>query len=166
MLVETVSDAHVHFHYSARRFRDVLLANILAGQNKNEVPITRRNYFVSRAPRATRDDQRGARVVTDRSISTVRRLLLTANHTFYLSSCNRYSKKIRYPVYIVAVHESLGTALTIFDCYLHFHIYFIVDHSRSQLLLTKNKAWHLPFKYTSTIRQVLSFVFTVGIVIC
>ncbi|XP_025415922.1 uncharacterized protein LOC112687435 isoform X4 [Sipha flava] len=37
MLVETVSDAHVHFHYSARRFRDVLLANILANQNKNEV---------------------------------------------------------------------------------------------------------------------------------
>ncbi|CAI6363666.1 unnamed protein product [Macrosiphum euphorbiae] len=37
MLVETVSDAHVHFHYSARRFRDVLLANILATQNKNKV---------------------------------------------------------------------------------------------------------------------------------
>ncbi|XP_050429505.1 uncharacterized protein LOC126838814 isoform X8 [Adelges cooleyi] len=36
MLVETVSDAHVHFHYSARRFRDVLLANILASQNKKD----------------------------------------------------------------------------------------------------------------------------------
>ncbi|KAF0764145.1 Sorbin and SH3 domain-containing protein 1 [Aphis craccivora] len=37
MLVDTISDAHVHFHYSSRRFRDVLLANILATQNKNKV---------------------------------------------------------------------------------------------------------------------------------
>lgn len=39
MLVDTVSDAHVHFHYSARRFRDVLLANILSSRNKNEVVV-------------------------------------------------------------------------------------------------------------------------------